>query len=321
VAPLLFTDALGQASRLVVKKKAANSFGKAKTALITILITVTAMAQMGNLPFVKPRLLELFTFSCALLAFLSLYCKAIPDIWYANSLTLANFLCGLAAIWQIYIGHPMRGLILVFIGQFFDLFDGRLARKFGSTRYGAVFDDIADGTSFGFAIGFLIFHELGHDRFAAAAAIVYVVCVIYRLIRFMRPTVQLAPGIFQGMPSPAGAMLAGSTALLFSDVRWFGFASVAASALLMISSVRYLHFGRKIWPNLPNSMRLLSFVIFLSFANIGIADKDYSAAFTIFCFAVVLSYGVLGLDCLHLFREQSQTNDGPGRPADEPGDE
>ena len=306
VALLLVTDALGQASRLVVRKKAANSFGKAKTAFITILITITALDKIGNLPFVTDRLLELITFSCALLAFLSLYCKAIPDIWYANSLTLANFLCGLGAIWQILQAHPMRGFVLVFMGQFFDLFDGRMARKFGSTRYGAVFDDIADGTSFGLAIGFLIYHELGDDWIAGILAAAYIVCVIYRLIRFMWPTVKLGPGLFQGMPSPAGAMLAGSAALLFSDFRWVGLAFVVASAGLMISSIRYRHFGQKIWPNLPNSVRLLCFVFLMSLANIGIADKDYSAAFSIFCFATVLSYAVLGLDCLNLFNEQAK---------------
>lgn len=291
VALLLLIDAFGQGSRLLVRKKAANLFGKAKTALITILLTLAALHQMNSLPpLFDPVLLEWVTVSCALLAFLSLYCKVIPDNWYANSLTLANFLCGLAAIWQIYADHPVRGFVLVFVGQFFDLFDGRLARKFGSTPHGAVFDDIADGTSFGAAIGFMVVHELGNDLLCWLVAGLYVGCVVYRLIRFIHPTVTLPPGVFQGLPSPAGAMLAGSSVLLFPDMPGIGMAFVLVAAFLMISSIPYQHFGQKIWPALPNSVKLLVFISCLMLANIGIADKNYRGGVAMFCFGLTFAY-------------------------------
>ena len=304
IVAIMVIDVLGQFSRFFSPKKAANSFGKAKTAFITILLTVVTFSQMPGaikLPLAHDRLLFGLAVSCVALAFLSLYCKIIPDNWYANSLTLCNLLCGTAAIWQVLDGHPMRAFILVFVGQFFDLFDGRLARKFGSTRYGAMFDDIADGTSFGLAIGFLIVYQLNWTPLAWAIGGLYFICVVYRLIRFLKPTVKLPPGIFQGYPSPGGAMLAGASVLVFGREGRLDFPEIAMvlviiSALLMISSIPYRHFGQRIWPSLPNGVKLLFCVLFLAMANIGVADKDYKFAFLCLCMILNLAYITLGVE-------------------------
>lgn len=294
VAALIVIDSVGQASRALVKKKAANSFGKAKTAFIVILLSVVALAHISQLAIVTPKLQNLLTISCVLLAFLSLYCKVIPDIWYANSLTFANFLCGALALWCAHDGHPIRAFVLVFLGQFFDLFDGRMARRFGSTRYGAIFDDIADGTSFGLAIGYLVYRQLGGDHWAGlTVAVLYVICVVYRLVRFVMPAKPMPPGIFQGLPSPGGAVLAGSAALLFDGQPLIGLALVLASSFLMISSIPYRHFGQKIWPSLPHMAKLLVLVVFLSFINVAIADKDYAEAFKLVSFGLILFYSVV----------------------------
>ncbi len=153
VAAFLVLDTFGQASRLFVRKKAANYFGKAKTAFVAIVLACTALDQIEPLWFMSERFVALMMASCTVLGFMSVYCRLIPDMWYANNLTLANFLCGLAALWSVHAGHPLGAFVLVFLGQFFDLFDGRLARIFGSPRHGHMFDDIPDGTSFGIAIG------------------------------------------------------------------------------------------------------------------------------------------------------------------------
>ncbi len=292
---LVFVDALGQASRLMTSKKAANYFGKAKTALITITLATAALNQVEHIEFVTPKLLYLMTVSCTLLAFLSVYCKVIPDVWYANSLTLANFICGAAAVWQFYFDRPLRGFILVFIGQFFDLFDGRLARRFGSTRHGAFFDDVADGTSFGLAIAVLIYRSLGASPLALPVATLYFCCVVFRLYRFMNPKNPLPAGIFDGLPSPGGAMLAGSAAILFIDNRPLVAAFAISAALLMVSHVKYLHFGQRLWPGLPNFARLICFIFCLIFVNMSIAGR-FKFAFGLFCFIIIAAYVVFGVD-------------------------
>jgi CDP-diacylglycerol--serine O-phosphatidyltransferase len=311
VAAFLFIDAAGQFSRLLIKKKAANYFGKAKTALVTILLATLALDHLHAFRFMTPAFVHLLTVSCVLLAFMSAYCKVIPDMWYANSLTLANFLCGLAAIWNVHQGRFLWAFVLVFIGQFFDLFDGRLARIYGSTRHGPMFDDVADATSFGVAIGYLTYRAFGGgapEWLLLFTAALYVGCTVFRLYRFLHPTVELAPGTFQGMPAPAGAMLTGSSALLFgSEHPVIGLAAVFITAGLMVSSIRYRHFAQRIWPELPRTMKLLIFILFLIFINIAVTNKDHANAFSLYCFVMGIMYAVLGID-RDAYRKPQQEN-------------
>lgn len=304
-------DIVGQASRLFVKKKAANQFGKAKTALVTILLSMLALNQIDNLTLMNAGIANGIMFAALLLAFLSCYCKIVPDNWYANTLTLANFLCGLAAIYMAYHMRFIHCLVLVFIGQFFDLFDGRMARKYGSTKRGALFDDIADATSFGLAIGTMIFYALKyygyiHMAIALCVAVFYIICLIYRLYRFMKPTEPLPRGIFQGMPSPAGAMLAGSTVLVALDLnnQYVFYAAaiiVVFAALMMISNVHYCHFGQTIWPSMPKFTKMLFFLLFIILTVFAIVQKHYRPAFIWCCFLCTIFYAIYGIHCINKF--------------------
>ncbi|MBN2451333.1 MAG: CDP-alcohol phosphatidyltransferase family protein, partial [Lentisphaeria bacterium] len=223
-----------------------------------------------------------------------------PDEWYANTLTLANFLCGIAAIGSVYAGHPLRAFVLVFLGQFFDLFDGRLARIFGSTRHGPMFDDVADGTSFGAATAYLVMTELSKHlpiAIAVSLAVFYVGCVIYRLHRFLHPKVALPDGVFDGMPSPAGALLAAASALLFgSTAPWLAALLVAAASLLMISHLRYRHFARSIWPALPRAIKPVICIVAIIFADAALAHKLPHVSFSLCCFLIGLAYTFYGID-------------------------
>jgi CDP-diacylglycerol--serine O-phosphatidyltransferase len=327
VLALVCFDSVGQASRLFSQKTAANLFGKAKTALITTTISLVALHQIfvtngGQSPF-EPRLEQLYDWmiiSCCILAFLSFYCKVIPDNWYANTLTLANFGCGIGAIYQAahalqdHVGgdkdfqaHLLKAFLLVFLGQFFDLFDGRLARKYGSTKHGPIFDDIADGTNFGAAIGMIIFTSIHAPLpyLALPVALIYCGCVVFRLYRFLNPPYPIPDGIFLGMPAPAGAMMAGSAILLFPSMLlespvapWIGIALVLFTSWLMISTLRYKHFGQRILPTLPKGVRLILFVLIVVFADISIyiSHKNYALSFPLFCLITVMFYAIYGLD-------------------------
>jgi len=307
----LIIDTVGQMSRLFTKKSAANSFGKAKTALVTILLLVMSFNQFITLPNPKSSaiFIQIMMASCIILAFLSFYCKVVPDNWYANSLTLCNFLCGLAAIYLVWFkGWHARAFGLVFLGQFFDLFDGRMARKFGSTPLGAFFDDVADATSFGLAIGCVIFHGLAfrapfiNPWVAGFVAVFYICCLIYRLYRFLKPTRQLPKGIFQGLPSPAGALAAGSLIIAtfhFEHVllSYCAAAGVILISLLMISNIPYKHFGQTLWPTMPRGLKLLLFIVLIIYANFAIVYRNYWVKTLIWtCLALALAYifGAIG---------------------------
>ncbi len=316
VGVLIVTDTVGQASRLLIKKKAANYFGKAKTALVTILLATVALDQIEHIWFMSPQLVSRLSATCAILAILSVYCKVIPDLWYANSLSVANFLCGLAAIWQVLHDRPVSAFILIFVGQFFDLLDGRLARMFGSTLHGAILDDLADGTSFGLATGVLIHYQLGGGAPGYVVAGLYAAAIWFRLYRFAKRSDDVPPDVFLGLPSPAGAMLAGASALVFVKLPMLAGAIVTLTALLCVSTIPYRHFARKIWPVLPKTMKLLVCILFLVFVNMTIADKNYAGAFALFCFTMAALYVIYGLDVDTLRR--SRRVDGAAPPDEEP---
>ncbi|GEM_PF-203964 len=311
-------DTVGQCSRFFCEKKAANSFGKVKTALITVLIAVLAvyqycayekLAKLPPLTDLSQEVVNYMMIASTILAFLSLYCKVIPSHLYANSLTLLNFLCGLIATyiaWTHTGRYFVLAFVVIFLGQFFDLFDGKMARKFGSTPRGALYDDIADGTNFGLACGSIIYRTLTctdvtiHWALAAIIALFYFVCVIYRLLRFMMPTRKLPEGIFQGLPSPAGALLAGSAAmcaaLLTGPIPTYTCAVICIlSALLMVSNLPYRHFGRDLWPSVPKAIRVFFLILTILITCFALVKQGWSQAFTVLiCFLSVV-YAIIGL--------------------------
>lgn len=292
VAMFVVFDLLGQISRRFIVNKAANLFGKAKTFLVVVLLVATGLDWIyGPLPLA--RLVRPLLGFCAALAFCSTAFKIIPNYWYANILSLMNLVCGLAGIWFIAAGEPaVYAFALVFLGQFLDLFDGRAAERWGSTPRGEIFDDVADGTSFGATVGLIVataFHEvwigvlLGALHFAAT---------IYRLIRFVveKRKAGVPGGVktFAGMPSPGGALLVGSACLL---IPWDGLkaAFVVATALLMVSRVPYAHFGRAVLPRIPMIARvfiLAGFVVMLAY---GVRTDDYTPPVAV-AFATAVAY-------------------------------
>ncbi len=300
-------DIASQASRLFVQKKAANSFGKAKTMMICITIAALSLQYVSfeaymSIPILNQINPTYLMWSCVILGFLSFYCKIIPDHWYANSLTLMNFICGVAAIPMVLVsGNIVGAFILIFIGQFFDLLDGRTARKFGSTEWGALFDDFADGTSFGLAISVIIFVTLKPLSVVVAGIIaaIYFICVVYRLYYFIKNKDINIPGIFIGMPSPAGAMLAGSSALLFhtGGLAWVTLVTTLVASGLMVSKIEYKHFGQKIMANVPTAVKLTLFAIMLSYITILVKEQDeLSIAFAIFTFSMIWLYIFVGVN-------------------------
>ncbi|MGL4854198.1 MAG: CDP-alcohol phosphatidyltransferase family protein, partial [Lentisphaeria bacterium] len=303
---LLFSliDVIGQLSRFWTKKKAANSFGKAKTMMVCCLLIFMATQficydNFFAIPVVNRLNMNYLLWSCVILSFLSFYCKQIPDHWYANSLTLLNFLCGIGAIYvTLKTGNIVQAFVLIFIGQFFDLLDGRTARKFGSTNFGALFDDIADGTSFGIAVATILFISIKpfHLVFACVLSLFYCICVIYRLWYFIKNKNSNPIGVFSGLPSPAGAMLAGSSALIFGSMPIMIILSSIIASFLMVSKIRYKHFGQRIWGSLPNAIKLALFATILVFITIIVKANEKTFFFSLFTFMMIILYAFAGVD-------------------------
>jgi CDP-diacylglycerol--serine O-phosphatidyltransferase len=279
VGLFLLFDVVGQASRYILTIKAANLFGKAKTFLVVVLLIVLGLEMIyGPLPLLG-RSIQPLLGMCAFLAFCSTAFKLIPNYWYANILSLMNLVCGLAGCWVILTGRPpVYALGLVFLGQFLDLFDGRAAQRWGSTPKGEIFDDVADGTSFGLTVGLIVASSFANLWIGAAIGCLYLAAVVYRLVRFVveKRKAGIAGGVstFSGMPSPGGALLAGTTCVLMPGP--ISGLLVVVTALLMISRVPYAHFGRAILPKIPRVVRVIFLGGFLFLLALGVRRDHYT---------------------------------------------
>ncbi|WP_305041866.1 CDP-alcohol phosphatidyltransferase family protein [Geoalkalibacter sp.] len=275
---LLF-DITGQASRKFIKVKAANLFGKAKTFLVVVLLIVVGLEWIyGPLPVLGRAIHPLLVF-CVGLAFCSTAFKLIPNYWYANILSIMNLVCGLAGCWVVLAGHPpVYALGLVFLGQFLDLFDGRAAERWGSTPKGEVFDDVADGTSFGLTVGLVVGAAFSNLWVGLAIGGLYLAAVVYRLIRFVvekrKQGILGGVATFSGLPSPAGALLVGTTGVLIPSEPIIALIVILTS-FLMVSRVPYAHFGRAILPKIPKIVRVLVLGAFLFLLALGVRRDQY----------------------------------------------
>lgn len=139
-------------------------------------------------------------------------------------MTIAHGLCGfgglvvLAGGWRAHAdvkGVPIAQLrviaVFVAVGALLDLFDGPVARRFGSSGMGEPLDAICDAVTFGLLPGTAVAaagvgdRPLGHAVLIGAGGI-YFVAMILRLVRSWMTSAEALGTGFQGMPSaPAGS--------------------------------------------------------------------------------------------------------------------
>ena len=148
----------------------------------------------------------------------------------ADLLTVGNGVCGflaIAVVAQLWIVSPgqrlthrelVAALFLYGLGMLFDVVDGPVARRFGSSGLGPGLDTICDTISFGLLPAMLVVARLREDDWVApglVAASVYVGATILRLARqallerehaeaLARGAVGSAHAPYTGMPSPVG---------------------------------------------------------------------------------------------------------------------
>lgn len=233
---------------------AANNFGKIKAIICFALVIFCALLDEN------PGVINMgdeVLIACIVLSSASLIFKFIPNRLYADILSTLNFFCGITSLYLTYNGRFAWAIIIIIIGQLFDLFDGRMAEKHGGTKYGPYLDDIADFVSFGLSPAYIIVRSGG--SFAWFFALIFFSGVAYRLIRFVtvdKKRTDLPDGIFNGLPSPAGALVVLGAALVFPPlVLWV---IAALSVGLMVSHIRFSHFGRVVLKQIPRPMFILA---------------------------------------------------------------
>ncbi len=294
VVVFLFIDIIGQFSRYFIVNKAANLFGKAKTFLAVITLILITMQQV-YFPQNSWEIYRVTLIGAVFLAFFSMFFKIVPNYWYANILSILNLTCGLGGIVLIIFYHKIGlAFALVFLGQFLDMFDGRAAERWGSTPGGELLDDLADGTNFGGLISVIIFYSFDRSLLGAGLGILHLVATAYRLYRFVsnKRKAGIDGGVetFSGLPSPAGALLAGSAALLEVH-EGLRITFLIGATLLMVSKIPYIHFGRVTLPAIPKLVKVVILVMILIAIWFGFQPGNLQ--FLYWTFFVVASIYVL----------------------------
>ncbi len=298
VTAFILFDFFGQFARHFITQKAANLFGKAKTFLgvITIVLLTTQFVYFP--PGETWIIAHITLWGAAILAFFSAFFKIVPRYWYANILSLMNFACGLVGIWLTLMWHrPDLAFAAVFAGQFLDLFDGRAAQKWGSTPRGELLDDLADGTNFGGTIAIIIYASLPWHGLGLFLGGLHFFATAFRLTRFLlnkrAAGTQGGVSVFMGLPSPAGALVAGSVILAEVPVGLKA-ALIVANSFFMVSKIPYIHFGRVILPKLPKIILVILLTCILIAVMFGIYSGGHQILYW-FVFGFSLAYLVLGV--------------------------
>jgi CDP-diacylglycerol--serine O-phosphatidyltransferase len=232
---------------------AANNFGKIKAIICFGLVILCALMDQNH-GFIN--IADEVLIACIILSSASIVFKFIPNRHYADILSTLNFCCGVTSLVLTYHHYFSWAICIIIIGQLFDLFDGRMALKHGGTKYGPYLDDIADFVSFGLAPAYVVVQKGG--SIAWLIGCLYIIGVAFRLIRFIKvdkKRTDLPDGIFNGLPSPAGALIVLGASLISTPIILWVLTGVSVG--LMVTHIRFAHFGRIILKQIPKPIFFL----------------------------------------------------------------
>ena len=134
----------------------------------------------------------------------------------ANLFTFVNITAGLMATYFITQNNFVLAIALAWVGGAFDIFDGKIARKYKlSNEFGVQLDSFADFLSFVLVPVFLIFQAVYATQLegallisASIISIYYVISGLRRLIHFnLNADAGEVDKYFTGVPTPLGAIL------------------------------------------------------------------------------------------------------------------
>ncbi len=225
-----------------------------------------------------------------------------------NALTLLNLLCGSIAVIFVIENNFVTASLFVFLGIFFDFFDGFAARKLKvQSELGLQLDSLADMVTSGLVPGIVMFKLLSltlnvpfgvngdwvsdSDWFNFNLPVLPILGLFitlasaYRLAHFNLDTDQ--QNYFKGLPTPANTLLIVSLPLIMefqnNDVinsiilnKWFLIGVTCLSCYILNSKIKLFALKFKDWSFKTNATRYVFIIlcivllIVLQFASIPV---------------------------------------------------
>ena len=148
----------------------------------------------------------------------------------ANFFTILNLFLGFASIiiMGLSIYNPdytiKTACMLIFIAALIDVFDGKIARKLGTSgEFGKEIDSLADLVSFCLAPSFLIFAYYYDPGQSNILLIIFLssfplICGAIRLARFNAYDIQSKQDFYLGLPTPSNAIFICSSILFMFNL-------------------------------------------------------------------------------------------------------
>ncbi|MDQ6953896.1 MAG: CDP-diacylglycerol--serine O-phosphatidyltransferase [Mariprofundaceae bacterium] len=200
--------------------------------------------------------------------------------------TIMGLFAGFYALIAAIQGKYELAAWTIIAAAVFDMLDGRVARLLNAeTAFGAELDSLCDMTSFGIAPAVLIYlwalTPLG--KLGWLAAFLIAACSALRLARFNTQMAIQDKKYFQGLPTPATALLIAS-AVLFHEkgnmdpISWLWGAIAVFLAWLMISGVRFMS-GKDV--DLKEK-RSFTVVVVMMIAIVLVMTDPYRILFAVF---------------------------------------
>lgn len=165
-----------------------------------------------------------------------------------NSLTMCGMFFGFYAILEGLRGNYVYASWAIIVAIIFDGLDGWVARLTNSTtRFGIELDSLSDLVAFGVAPAVMLYKWslMPFGRIGWAAAFLFVACGALRLARYNVQMGSTEKKSFTGMPIPAAAFIAATTAIFFNEINVTGTKNLFVLALsfilsiLMVSTLRF----------------------------------------------------------------------------------
>jgi CDP-diacylglycerol---serine O-phosphatidyltransferase len=216
-----------------------------------------------------------------------------------NAITLAALFSGFYGIVMAMNGRFEVACIAIFCAAVLDSLDGRVARMTNAqSAFGEQMDSLSDMVSFGAAPALIVYIWALKDMGKAGwiPAFVYIAGAALRLARFNVNIGVVDKRFFQGMPSPAAALLLITWIWAMDDLgfkqvtridwlAWTTFAITLFAGLSMVTNAPFYSF------KVVGGKRTVPFVVLVAIAlGIAIIALDPpSVLFTIF-----LAYGLSG---------------------------
>lgn len=210
-----------------------------------------------------------------------------------NAITSLNLLCGGVAILFTVSGDLIIAAIFVFLGIFFDFFDGLAARLLNAqSEVGVQFDSLADVVTCGVVPSLVMvqllqvsmYHEIrpltdifsarawntGIDSYFPLIGLLILVASAYRLAKFNVDKRQTSH--FIGLPTPANSLFILSLPMIFEfqysealqDIlfnKWFLVGLTVLSSFLLNAEIHLFAFKFKTWGFKENKQRYLFLIL------------------------------------------------------------